>query len=301
MPARAGILGDMRKLPAEKRAAILSSLADGASVRTTARCCGVSPISVLRLLADVGSLALEFHDLMVRKLATKRVEADELWGYVGCKAKAKKKGAKGHGDAWAWIALDADSKLVISYRVGERDSTNAVELMRDLASRVTHRIQLTTDSLAAYPGAVEAAFGGNVDYAQLHKEYESDRESEVRYSPAKCSGITRRVIQGNPDPELISTSYIERQNLSVRMNVRRLTRLTNGFSKAMENHKHALALHFLSYNFMRKHATLKTTPAVAAGIANRPMTMLDFVGILEKEEQVRGTRLTSYLPAVAAK
>jgi hypothetical protein len=161
-------------------------------------------------------------------------------------------------------------------------------------------IQLTTDALAAYPGAVETAFGPAVDYAVLHKTYESDRESEARYSPAKCTGIIRRVVQGNPDPELISTSSVERQNLSVRMSVRRLTRLTNAFSKALENHKHAIALHVLAYNFMKKHKTLKTTPSVAAGIAERPMTMLDFVAILEKEERIRGSRLTSYLPAAVS-
>src|SRR5260221_7385794 len=290
----------MRKLPPEKRAAILDCLAEGSSISSTARCCGVSPVSVLRLLADAGSLAAEYHDLMVRRLQTQRVEADEVWSFVGCKAKAKSRGAQGHGDAWIWIALDADSKLVISYRVGDRDSENANAIMKDLAGRVENRIQLSTDALSAYPGAVEAAFGGNVDYAQIHKVYQSDPEMEGRYSPAKCSRVVRKVIQGTPDPDLISTSYVERQNLSVRMSVRRLTRLTNAFSKALENHKHAIALHILAYNFMRKHKTLKTTPAVAAGIAERPMTMLDFVAILEKEERIRGSRLTGYLPAAVS-
>lgn len=291
----------MRKLSTERRAMVLSALCEGSSVNATARMCGVSKITVLRLLADAGSLAAEYHDLTVNALDTERVEVDEAWSFVGGKELAKARGADVHGDAWVWVGMDADSKLVISYRVGDRDAENARAFMGDLASRLSRRVQLTSDGLSAYPEAVEAAFGGEVDYAQLIKEYQSDREGEVRYSPPKCTGCKRRPRQGSPTPELISTSYVERQNLSLRMGSRRFTRLTNSFSKKLENHAHAVALHYLWYNFGRKHMTLKTTPAVAAGIASRPMTMLDFVALLEREERIRGGRLTDYLPAASSK
>lgn len=288
----------MKKLAPETRALILSALTDGMGVNATARLAGVSKLTVLRLLADAGTLALDYHDLMVRKLPTARVEVDELWSFVGGKEKTKAAGSAVHGDAWVWVAIDSDHKLAISYHVGDRDLENATVFMKDVASRLTRRVQLTSDGHSAYPQAVEAAFGGNVDYAQLIKEYATDRAGEARYSPPKCTGCTERTISGNPDPDLISTSYVERSNLSTRVSAKRFARLTNCYSRILSNHVYAVALTFLAYNFMKKHATLKTTPAVAAGIMAKPMTMLDFVHLLEREEALRGGgRISGYQPA----
>lgn len=299
MLARASILAGMNKLTPERRAAILSALVEGASINATARMTGCSKITVLRLLADVGSFCADYHDLTVRKLMSARVQVDELWSFCGCKAKAKAAGAQGHGDVWTWVAMDADSKLCVSYLVGNRDGEHASAFIADVADRLARRVQLTSDGHKPYLAAVEAAFGGAVDYAQLVKHYAADRMGEARYSPAKCIGCTEETVTGNPDPRHVSTSYIERQNLTVRMGSRRFTRLTNGFSKKIENHAHAVALHYFHYNFIRKHQTLKTTPAVAAGIASKPLTMLDLVAMIEREERLTGGRLTDYLPAAS--
>lgn len=290
----------MRKLSTEKRAAILSALVEGMSVTATARLFACSKISVLRLLVDAGSLAAEHHDLMVRRVASKRVQSDEVWSFCGCKAKAKAAGARGDGDVWVWIASDADTKLVISYLVGQRDSDHAHTLMHDLAERVDGRIQLSTDGLSTYVAAVESAFGGAIDYAMAIKTFAAETQGQGRYSPPRCTGCEKHAVSGNPDQAHISTSYAERQNLSLRMGSRRFTRLTNAYSKRLENHEAAVHLHYLHFNFMRKHATLKMTPAVAAGITSKPMTMLDFVHMLEREEKVRGGRLMDYLPAMAS-
>lgn len=291
----------MRKLPAERRAAILSALCEGLSVNAAARMAGCSKITVLRLLADAGTLCADLHDRMVRGVEAVRIEADELWSFCGCKAATKRQGGQGHGDAWVWVAADADSKLVLSYLVGDRDQNHATALMNDLAERVTGRPQVTTDSLAAYRWAVWSAFEGNVDHAQVHKTFGTVAAESGRYSPPKCTGCTKEVVHGSPDLESASTSHIERQNLSTRMGSRRFTRLTNAFSKTVQNHKWAVALHFWHFNFARKHATLKTTPAVAAGIASRPMSVLDLVRMLEASEAHKGGRLTSYLPAGSPK
>ncbi len=287
----------MRKLSTEKRAMLLSALVEGNSINATARMCSCSKITVLRLLADVGSLCAEYHDMAVHSLKTRRVECDELWSFCGCKAKAKRRGAQGHGDVWRWVALDAESKLAISYLVSDRSAGAATTIMLDLAARIENRIQLTTDGHRAYVEAVEAAFGGAVDYAMLVKHYEGERPDEARYSPPQCTGCTRKWMQGSPDPSLVSTSFVERQNLTVRMGSKRFARLSNGFSKKLENHIAAVNLHYFHYNFVRKHMTLKTTPDVAAGIASKPLTMLDLARMLEKEESVHGGRLTDYLPA----
>jgi IS1 family transposase len=289
----------MRKLATAKRAGILAALVEGSSVNATARICGVSKITVLRMLADAGHFCSEYHDLAVRNLASKRVQLDEIWGFCGCKDKAKQAGAKGHGSVWTWTAIDADTKLCVGYLVGDRDGDYATAFIADVASRLANRVQLTSDGHKPYLEAVEGAFGGDVDYAMLVKHYGNDfgNTSEVRYSPATCVGCDKRAITGNPDADHISTSYIERQNLTLRMSNRRMTRLTNGFSKKLENHRHAVAVHYMHYNFIRKHMTLKTTPAVAAGIASRPLSMLDFVGMIEVEECKVGGRLTDYLPS----
>lgn len=288
----------MRKLSTEKRAAILSALVEGNSVNATARMTGASKMTVLRLLADAGTLCADYHDLMVRRLASRRIQLDELWSFVGCKAKAKAAGAKGHGDAWTWVAIDADTKLCVSYRVGARDGANAKAFVEDVAERVEGRIQVTSDGHKPYLEAVEGAFGCDVDFAQLVKHYGDVGDGpERRYSPGECCGVSKAIVTGDPDPKHISTSFVERQNLTVRMGSRRFTRLTNGFSKKLANHEYAIALHYFHYNFIRKHMTLKTTPAVAAGISSCPMTMLELVGMLEAEERIEGGRLTNYLPA----
>lgn len=293
--------GIMRKLSTEKRAAILAALVEGSSINATARMVGASKVTVLRLLADAGTFCAQYHDLFVRGLQSKRVQLDEIWAFCGCKDKAKDAGAGGFGSVWTWTALDADSKLCVSYLVGLRDGGYATEFVKDVAGRIDSRIQVTSDGHKPYVEAVEAAFQGDVDYAMLVKHYGSDPEGQRRYSPAVCTGCTKNVKAGTPDPDHISTSYVERANLTMRMSMRRFTRLTNGFSKKIENHEHAVALHFFHYNWIRKHQTLKTTPAVAAGIANRPMTLLELVGMIEAEEKKLGGRLTDYLPSPESK
>jgi len=288
----------MRKLTAEKRAAILNALVEGSSINATARMCGVSKITVLRLLADAGQFCADYHDVYVRNLVSKRVQADEIWSFCGCKDKALKAGASGYGSVWTWVGLDADSKLAISYLVGGRGPEAARVFAHDIADRVADRIQLTTDGHGPYPDAVDAAFQGKIDYAQLIKVFgKVGQGDERRYSPPECIGCRKEAKAGTPNPEHVSTSYVERQNLTMRMSMRRMTRLSNGYSKKIENHAHATALHFFYYNFIRKHHTIKTTPAVAAGLANAPLTILDLVKMIEAEEVKLGGRLTDYLPA----
>jgi IS1 family transposase len=288
----------MRKLSTEKRAAILNALVEGMSINATVRMFSASKVTILRLLADAGQFCADYHDVYVRGVASKRVQLDEIWGFCGCKEKAKKAGALGYGSVWAWTAIDADSKLCISYLVGDRGSDCAQAFASDVAARVDGRIQLTTDAYGPYTEAVDQAFGGNVDYAMLVKVFgKMGTEEQRRYSPPECVGCKREVKSGMPALEHVSTSFVERQNLTMRMGIRRLTRLTNGFSKKIENHAHAIALHFFYYNFIRKHMTLKTTPAVAAGLANAPMTILDLVRMIEAEEAKLKGRLTDYLPS----
>lgn len=287
----------MRKLSTEKRAAILNALCEGVSINATARICAVSKITVLRLLADAGTLCRDFHDLTVRNLETSRIEADEAWGYIGAHDKAIAKGAIGYGSVWLWVALDADSKLVASYKLGDRGKKTGEAFMLDLAGRVTKKITLIADGHNVYPGAVDLAFGTDIHFAQLIKHYETDRSMEARYSAPKCTGCTRKVVIGDPDPESISTSFVERQNLTIRQNMKRMARLTLGYSKLFENHEHATHLHMFFYNRVRKHETLKTTPGVAAGLDTKPLTMLDLVTMIENEERIAGKRLTNYLPS----
>lgn len=278
----------MRKLSTDKRAAVISALVEGTSVSSTARMCGVSKLTVLRLLADVGSLCRDYHDLAVRGLHSQRIQCDEVWSFVGCKQKNREKGKRGHGDAWTWVAMDADTKLVIAYLVGGRDAGCAREFMLDVAGRVNSRVQLTTDGHGAYLDAVENAFGFDVDYAMLVKLYGPEggkTTAERKYSPAQCTGARKMAQIGIPARKHISTSYIERQNLTVRMGNRRHTRLTNAFSKRLVNHEHAIALHYFHYNFIRRHKTLKTTPAVAAGVADHEWTVAELVALLEDEER----------------
>jgi IS1 family transposase len=287
----------VRKLSTDKRAAILSALVEGSSINATARMCGCSKITVLRLLADAGAFCAEYHNENVRNVHAERVQMDEIWSFVGCKDRAKKHGSEGEGSVWTWIAIDAESKLVINYMVGQRDQDTANAFVADTADRVDSYIQLTSDGFRAYVEAVELAFGGYVDYARLIKVYGRDVEAETRYSPPVVVECYCERRAGRPNPAHISTSYVERQNLTLRMGSRRFTRLTNAYSKRLENHCHAIALHYFHYNFIRKHHTIKTTPAVAMGLASKPWTVRDLVEAIEVEEKRIGGRLTDYLPA----
>lgn len=280
----------MNKLNNARRAQIIACLCEGMSVSATCRITGADKKTVLRLLVKVGEACVAHHDATVRNLKSKRIQADELWSFVGAKAKnvpAEKRGQFGVGDVWTWTALDADSKLMVSWFVGGRDGGAAFELMSDCAGRLANRVQLTTDGHRAYLDAVEDVFGIDVDYAQLVKIYgENTREENRKYSPAVCLGTERKVIMGEPDKAHISTSYVERSNLSVRMHTRRFTRLTNAFSKKIENHVHAVALFFTFYNFCRIHQTLRVTPAMEAGIADHVWTVEELIGLVQEEDVV---------------
>lgn len=277
----------MNKLAPEKRAQILHLLVEGNSLRATSRIADVSFNTVLKFFADAGRACAKYQDVSLRNLSCKRVQVDEIWSFVYAKQK-NVKGAKeapdGAGDVWTWVAIDAQTKLVASWLIGSRDGDTAKLFINDLASRLANRVQLTSDGHHPYLEAVEDAFGADVDYAMLQKIYGKAPEAEKRYSPAECIGFVQKVIEGDPDPKHISTSYIERQNLTMRMSMRRFTRLTNGFSKKVENHALSVALHYMYYNFCRIHKSLRITPAMAAGVTDRVWAIADIVGIIEAEE-----------------
>lgn len=290
----------MNRLSTERRAAIVAALAEGASISATARQTGASKVTVLKLLAEIGPVCLDYQRKTLVNLPCKKIQADETWAFVGCKEKRVRPEDRGtgRGDCWTWTAICADTKLVPCWHVGGRDAGAARLFLEDLASRLASRVQLTTDGHRAYLSAVEGAFGWNgVDYAMLVKIYgaEPDIFGPRRYSPPDIIGIEKYAIMGNPLEDDISTSYAERQNLTMRMNIRRLTRLTNGFSKKLENHIHAMALYFQYYNFCRKHETLTkakrgvhTTPAMAAGVADHVWRVEEVVALLEDREKARG-------------
>ena len=272
----------MNKLPLAKRTQILAMLCEGSSMRSISRVADVSINTVSKLLVEAGEACLAIHDEHVRGVKASRIQCDEIWSF--CYAKAKNVGTAkaapdGAGDVWSWTALDADTKLMVAYFVGDRSGESAMILMDDLRSRLSNRVQLTTDGHKAYLEAVESAFGADVDYAQLVKLYGSVGGSgpEKRYSPADCTGIKKVRREGNPDIGHVSTSHVERMNLSIRMQNRRFTRLTNAFSKKLDNHIHALALYFAFYNFCRIHKTLRMSPAMAAGITDRLWSLEDIV------------------------
>jgi IS1 family transposase len=274
----------MNKLPIEKRVQILQMLCEGASMRSISRIADVSINTVTKLLVDAGKALAVYQDKTLRNLTSKRVQADEIWSFCYSKQKnvpEDKKGRFGYGDVWTWSAIDADSKLIISWLVADRGAKAAMEFISDLAERLQNKVQLTTDGHKVYLNAVERAFGGDIDYAMLVKIYGPDPEGEKRYSPAQCLGAEKSIICGKPDRDHISTSYAERQNLTMRMNMRRFTRLTNAFSKKVENHSYALALYFMVYNFVRIHKTLRVTPAMAAGVTDRLWTMEDVVNLID--------------------
>lgn len=277
----------MNVLPIEKRAQILHLLVEGNSMRATSRIADVSINTVTKLLVDAGTACLAFQDETIRNIKSKRVQCDEIWSFCGSKEKnvpEELKGQKGYGDCYTWTAIDADTKLAISWLVGRRDVEYAEAFMSDLASRLADRIQLTTDGYGPYINAVEKMFGGAIDYAMLVKIYEGEgKEGQKRYCPASFVKAEKRRMNGTPDLNEVSTSYVERQNLTMRMGMRRFTRLTNGFSKKVENLEYAVALHFMHYNFGRIHKTLRVTPAMEAGIADHVWSMQEIAGLVKDE------------------
>jgi len=278
----------MNKLTVDKRARVIASLVEGNSIRATARMTGVSKDAILKLVEDFGKVCTEHHNKTVRNVASRRVQCDEVWAFCYAKAKnvPEEKQGSGAGDVWTWTAIDADSKLILSYLCAGRDAQCAYQFMEDLASRVSTRIQITSDGLRVYAQAVEGAFGMNVDYAMLIKLYGEPADNpDTRYSPAECIGIRTAILSGNPNPLHISTSYAERQNLNIRMGIRRFTRLTNAFSKKFANHCHMVAIYFAYYNFCRIHQTLRVTPAMQAGISDHVWSVEELVGLLYDAEE----------------
>jgi IS1 family transposase len=272
----------MNRLATDKRAAVIAALVEGTSINATCRMTGIAKHTVLKLLKELGCAAASYHDSHVRNLRVRRVQADEVWSYVYGKDKnlTLEQMQAGLGSVWTWTAIDADSKLIISYMLGDRGPLTAQAFMQDVASRIRTRIQLTTDGHRVYAEAVEGAFGADIDYAMLVKIYGASSENpESRYSPATCIGCRTGVLNGDPDPDHISTSFVERQNLSMRMGMRRFTRLTNGFSKKLENHGHMVALYFMHYNFCRVHKTLRVTPAMEAGLTDHVWDIEELIGV----------------------
>ena len=276
----------MNRLSRKKQATILHLLVEGMSERAIGRAVDVSPNTVSKLLIDAGNACAKFHDKAVRGVRAQRVQCDEVWSFCYAKQRSvpsAKKAPQEAGDVWNWTALDSDSKLIISYTVGDRSVATALEFMHDLRDRLANRVQLTTDGHRAYLHAVEDAFGADVDYAQLVKLYGEDYHRARRYSPAKFNGSIKNRVNGNPDRRSISTSHVERHNLTMRMSLRRFTRLTNAFSKELENHIHSLSLYFVYYNFCRIHKTLRCTPAMEAGLVERLWEFEDIIDLIEAD------------------
>lgn len=274
----------MNKLSTEKRAMIVRCLVEGNSLRAITRMTGIHRTTIMKLLCELGEACTNYQDEHFRNLQCKRIECDEIWSFVYCKqknVKPEEKGVLGTGDVWTWTAIDPNTKLIPCWFVGSRDAACAYHFMHDLAGRLANRVQVTTDGLSSYLGAVEDAFGSEVDYAMLVKIYgEGERKGQQRYSPAQCMGAKKTVITGKPEINHVSTSKVERQNLTMRMSMRRFTRLTNGFSKKLENHEHAIALHFMHYNFCRIHQTIKCTPAMEAGVSDKLWEIEDLISLL---------------------
>lgn len=278
----------MNMLNAERRAQVIAALVEGNSIRSVSRMTGVARNTVISLLVAVGAACAEYQDKALRNLRCKRVQCDEIWAF--CYGKDEnlpqdKKNVFGYGSVWTWTALDADTKLICSWMIGNRDALAAREFIQDLAGRLANRIQLTTDGHKAYLQAVDEAFGSDIDYAMLIKLYGADIPEEARYNPAACIGTKAEEIAGRPERKHISTSYVERQNLTMRMHMRRFARLTNGFSKKLENHVAAVSLHFMYYNFVRIHQTLRITPAMAAGVTDRVWEVSDIVKLLDEKAE----------------
>ena len=279
----------MNKLPSEKRAQVLQMMAEGIALRAITRLTGISRTTLQKLLEDAGKAFSDYQDRTLVNLPCKRVQVDEAWSFCYAKQKnvARAKAAPdGAGDIWTWVGLDAETKLVASFYVGGRDSEAAMIFIDDLARRLANRVQLTSDAHKPYLQAIEGAFGGDIDYAVLIKIYGAAPEGQRRYSPAVCTGARKHSIEGNPDPKHVSTSFVERSNLSIRMGNRRMTRLTNAFSKKADNHAHMMSIYFMHYNFVRIHQTLKITPAMAAGVTTQLWEMSDMVNVLDSWERL---------------
>lgn len=282
------ILTHMNKLTTEERTRVVSALIEGNSLRSVTRMTGIHRTTVMKLLADLGRVCSEYQDRAFRNLPCKRIQCDEIWSFVGCKQKNVRDdhAGKGWGDVWTWTAIDPDTKLIPCWYVGTRDAGAAWHFMNDLKGRLANRIQLTTDGHRAYLSAVEDTFGDQIDYAMLQKIYGVGPTSpEARYSPAQCMGAKKAIVSGNPVFGHVSTSHVERQNLTMRMQMRRFTRLTNAFSKKVENHEASIALHFMQYNFCRVHQTLRVTPAMQAGLTNHIWEISDVIALLDVSEQ----------------
>jgi IS1 family transposase len=275
----------MNQLTNEQRVRVVAALVEGNSINSTVRMTGVSKPTILRLLELLGEACKRYHDEHVRGLTSRRIQCDEIWAFVHAKARnvpEDKKNTFGYGDVWTWTAIDADSKLCVSYMVGLRDAKSAHDFMNDVADRLMNRVQLTTDGLKTYLDAVENVFIGDVDYAQLVKVYGTDPGIPAgRYSPGYVKGCEVTVISGDPDPKHVSTSYVERSNLTMRMSMRRFTRLTNGFSKKLENHEHAIAIYCMHYNFCRVHQSLRVTPAMEAKLSDHIWEIEELVALID--------------------
>jgi IS1 family transposase len=279
----------MNTLSNSERTQVVKALVEGNSIRSTCRMTGRSKGAVLKLLAELGDACADYHDKHVRNVRARRLQCDEIWSFVGAKKKntSPEKKAQGWGDVWTWTAIATESKLCVSYYLGERDAVSGHAFMQDCSDRMKSRTQITTDGLKIYLDAVEDAFGCDIDYAQLQKIYGAPSEEEQRrYSPARCIGCDIKVVSGDPDPKHISTSYVERQNLTMRMGMRRFTRLTNGFSKKLENHGHAIALYFMYYNFGRIHQTIRVTPAMEAGLSDHVWSVEEICNLLTAKKVV---------------
>lgn len=287
--SRASIIVDMNRMDTKRRAQVVRCLIEGCSINSTVRMTGVAKHTILKLLVELGATCSDFLNETMQNLPCERIQVDEIWQFVGCKeknitaAKIERDGIC--GDVWTWTAIDADTKLIPCWMIGQRDPITARDFMEDLAVRLASRVQLTSDGLKVYLTAVDSAFGEDVDYAMLIKVYGNEPEGHKRYSPAVCISCESRTVTGVPDPQHISTSYVERANLTMRMSMRRFTRLTNAFSKKLENHAASVALYMMHYNFGRKHMTLGTTPAVKAGIADHIWSVEEIIGLLEKREK----------------
>jgi IS1 family transposase len=281
----------MNQLDTQKRTQIIASLVEGNSIRATARMTGVAINTVVKLLVNMGKVCSEYQNKAFINLKCRRIQCDEIWAFCYAKDRnvpRRKQGKFGYGSVWTWTAIDADTKLVPTWLVADRDLDSAIVFMEDLRKRLANRVQLTTDGHRAYLDAVEQAFGTDIDFAQLVKIYGFEPpKPETRYSPAVCVGAKPQKINGRPHAEDISTSYAERQNLTMRMSMRRFTRLTNAFSKKVDNLAHAVALHFMHYNFCRVHQSLRVTPAMAAGVADRLWSLEDLVGLLDVPRVVK--------------
>jgi len=273
----------MNKLPTEKRVQVVSLLVEGMAINAIVRTTGISKNTILKLLADLGNACAIYQSKVFQNLNCQRLQVDEIWTFCFAKRKnlrPKYQNVFGYGDVYTWVAVDADTKLVPSWFVGRRDAESAMIFIQDLASRLANRVQLTSDGHRPYLEAIEANFGCEIDYAMLVKMYRGGIEDETRYSPADCIGARKETISGDPDPDHISTSYVERQNLTMRMSMRRFTRLTNAHSKKIENHIHAISLHYMFYNFARYHQSLRCSPAMAAGVAEHLWSIEDIVKLM---------------------